>query len=111
MTLAKCAASAVLARQSHTVSLGDQAAIGERLCSRPVEALAAGEHFFLRVEDPLQGLVDRKTFRDRGQDLAQAPELTFIDGSRDVAASKYRLVRAPESGPAPFEPICLVGPV
>src|SRR4249919_819278 len=98
MTLAKCAASAVLARQAHTVPLGDQAAVGERLGSRPVEALAASEHFFLRVENSLQRLVDRKTFRDRGQDLAKTPELTFLDGGRDIAASKHRLVRAAETG-------------
>ena len=91
--------------------LRDQAAEGERLGGRPVEPLAALEHRLLGVEDPAQRLVDRQTFGDRGQHLADLGEQGIVDRGGDVAAPEHRLVGLAEPRPAALEPVGLVGQI
>ena len=60
VALAERAAARILARQAHAEAFGDEAAEGERLGGRPVEAFAALEHRPLGVDHAAERLVDRR---------------------------------------------------
>jgi hypothetical protein len=106
--LAERAAAAVLTGEADLIAFPDQAAEGDRLGRGPIEALAAGEHLRLGVEDALQGLVDLEAFGDPGEHPAELGQRFRLDAGDDVAAVGDRLVGLAEAFPAPAEPVRLV---
>ena len=111
VAVAERAPAAVLAGQANSPAFLEQGSEGERLGGRPVEALAAGEHLGLGVDDPLEGLVDGQPFRDRGQHLADLAQARLFDAGGDVAAFGLRSLRPAEARPAALEPVGLVGKI
>ena len=112
VALAEGAAAAVLARQADAVALREQAAEGQRLGGRPVEALAAVEHRLLGLEDPAQRLVDGEARREPwSAPRRAASSCVVVDRGGDVAAAEHRLVGPAEPRPAALEPVGLVGQI
>ena len=109
VALAEGAAPRILAGQADVVAFGSQAAESERLAGGPVETLPGGEHLALGIEHAGQRLVDRQAFGNRGQRAAEAVEQLLFDAGGHVAARGFGIGRLVEAGPAPGEPVRLVG--
>src|SRR5262245_26206587 len=86
VTLRKCAALAVLAREANPVPFLQQRAKCERLAGCPINALAARDRFCAGVEKSLDCPVYGEALRNRRYFLANVTQLRCIDAG--IAAAR-----------------------
>src|SRR5215218_1193813 len=108
MALGKRAALGVLPRQPHRSSFAQQRAEGERLGSRPIDALAKLDRLGARIEEALDRAVGVKISWHCTDFFADVFKRFDLDAG-DPAAGIIMVTGRLHAGPAPIEPIRTVG--
>ncbi len=109
MALRERAALAVLAGQAHRIALVEQRAESQGFARSPIHAFAALDHLAAIVEEALYRLVQAEAARRCGDARGDLLDLGDFDAGHAAPIVVDHVLRNFEAGPAPVEPVGLVG--